>query len=97
MSLLCTTPAGAGQGEGVHWTSQGEDSFTIESGDDIAPELARGTRVVLHLEEDAKEFADDYRVRSVVRKYSDHIGVPVRMVKQGVEIASTGGEPGQAA
>ncbi|NOX51924.1 MAG: molecular chaperone HtpG [Gammaproteobacteria bacterium] len=67
----------AGSDEGVVWRSRGEDAYDIESADD----LTRGTRVVLHLKDDALDFADDYRLRSVVRKYSDHIGVPVRMLK----------------
>src|SRR5512145_2476004 len=41
----------------------------------------RGTRIVLHLKEDDREFADPYRVRALVRKYSDHIAFPVRMLK----------------
>jgi len=67
----------AAGGEGVIWRSSGEDAYTIEAADD----LPRGTQVVLHLQDDALEFAEDFRLRSTVRKYSDHIGVPVRMVK----------------
>ena len=63
--------------EGVIWRSGSEDAYTIEAADD----LPRGTQVVLHLQDDALEFAEDFRLRSIVRKYSDHIGVPVRMVK----------------
>ncbi len=69
---------GAGSDEGVIWRSKGEDEFTIESAEGIP----RGAQVVLHMAEDAKEFLDGYRLRSVVRRYSDHIGVPVRMVKE---------------
>ncbi|WP_148254233.1 molecular chaperone HtpG [Aidingimonas lacisalsi] len=60
---------------GVEWHSQGAGEFTIA---DIE-RAARGTEIVLHLKEDAKEFADDFRLKSLVRKYSDHIEVPVRM------------------
>jgi molecular chaperone HtpG len=67
----------AGSSDGTRWVSKGEDEFSIEAVDD----LPRGTRVVLHLREDAKEFADDFRLRSIVRRYSDHIGVPVQMRK----------------
>ncbi|MEC8696782.1 MAG: molecular chaperone HtpG, partial [Pseudomonadota bacterium] len=67
----------AAGGDGVVWRSSGEDAYTIEAADD----LPRGTQVVLHLQGDALEFAEDFRLRSIVRKYSDHIGVPVRMVK----------------
>ena len=69
---------GAAEGSGVRWVSSGEDSYEIESKDD----LERGTKIILHLKDDCLEFADDFRLRSIVRKYSDHIGVPVRMPKQ---------------
>ncbi|WP_168016940.1 molecular chaperone HtpG [Halomonas salinarum] len=62
---------------GVEWRSKGEGEFTIA---DIDREL-RGTEIVLHLKEDAQEYADDTRLKSLVRKYSDHIEVPVRMPK----------------
>ncbi|MEC9481919.1 MAG: ATP-binding protein, partial [Halomonas sp.] len=61
--------------EGVEWRSKGEGEFTIADID--KPE--RGTEIVLHLKKDATEFADDFRLRNLVRKYSDHIEVPVRM------------------
>ena len=64
----------AGTGEGTRWKSKGEDEFTVEDA-----EADRGTCVVLHLKSDAEEFAEAFRLRSIVRKYSDHIGVPVVM------------------
>ena len=69
----------AGQEAGVRWSSQGEESFTVED----AEGLARGTKVTLTLKDDADEFADGFRLRSIVRQYSDHIGVPVEMPKEG--------------
>ncbi|MDE0693864.1 MAG: molecular chaperone HtpG [Gammaproteobacteria bacterium] len=69
----------AGQEAGVRWSSQGEESFTVED----AEGLARGTKVTLALKDDAEEFADGFRLRSIVRQYSDHIGVPVEMQKEG--------------
>ncbi|CBV43308.1 molecular chaperone HtpG [Halomonas elongata] len=72
-----TRKAGTDAGDGVEWRSQGEGEFSVA---DI--ELERhGTEIVLHLKEDAREFADDFRLKSLVRKYSDHIDVPVRMPK----------------
>jgi molecular chaperone HtpG len=68
---------GAGTDQGTRWASAGEDEFTVEDAD-----ADRGTKVILHLRDDALEFADGFRLRAVVRKYSDHIGVPVRMQKQ---------------
>jgi molecular chaperone HtpG len=67
--------AGLSSTEGVHWESDGEGEFSI------APiEIAdRGTRVLLHLQKDEREFADPYRLRTLIRKYSDHIAFPVKM------------------
>ena len=64
----------AGTEPGTRWTSRGEDEFTVEEAD-----AARGTRVELRLKPDAGEFAESFRLRSIVRKYSDHIAVPVVM------------------
>ena len=72
-----TRKAGTAASEGVEWRSKGEGEFTVA---DIEREL-HGTEITLHLKDDAKEFADDYRLQSLVRKYSDHIEVPVRMPK----------------
>ncbi len=67
--------AGLSPTEGVHWESDGEGKFTIEP-----VEIAdRGTRVLLHLRKDEQEFADPYRLRTLIRKYSDHIAFPVKM------------------
>jgi len=69
--------AGSEASAGVHWESTGDGEFTVS--DVEVPE--RGTRIVLHLKEGDHEFADQYRIRSLVRKYSDHIAFPVRMAK----------------
>lgn len=69
----------AGSDTGVRWASKGEDDFTVEKA-----QAPRGTSVILHLREDALEFADAFRLRSVVRKYSDHISVPVQMAPEAV-------------
>lgn len=73
--VVRTRLAGAPQTEGVEWRSRGEGEFTI--GD--VERAEHGTEIVLHLKEDALEFADEHRLKSLVRKYSDHIEVPVRM------------------
>lgn len=72
-----TRKAGEEADGGVLWESHGEAEFSIES---QTKEL-RGTTITLHLKDDCSEFADDWRVRSVIKKYSDHISVPVMMVK----------------
>ncbi len=65
----------------TRWRSSGESDFTVA----VDSKPTRGTDVTLHLKDDAKEFADAFRLRSIVRKYSDHIGVTVEMVKQAVD------------
>jgi molecular chaperone HtpG len=62
---------------GVHWESQGEAEFSIGN----VEKADRGTTIILHLKKECTEFADDWRVRSVIKKYSDHISVPVLMQK----------------
>jgi molecular chaperone HtpG len=67
--------AGLDAAAGVHWQSSGDGEFSVATVE--LPE--RGTRIVLHLKEGEQDFADAYRIRSLVRKYSDHIAFPVRM------------------
>ena len=64
----------AGEEHAWRWQSDGRSGFTIEEVPEPAP---RGTRVILHLREDAKEFLDEWRLRQIVRNYSDHIAVPI--------------------
>ncbi len=71
-----TRRAGADAGEGVRWTSEGEGEFSIETID----REERGTRVTLHLKDDEAEFAEAFRVESLITRYSDHIGFPVSLV-----------------
>ena len=74
---LVTRLAGAPAGEGVRWESSGDGEFTLEA----VEKISRGTEVTLHLKEDAKEFLDDWRLKSIIRKYSDHIQMPIVMQK----------------
>jgi molecular chaperone HtpG len=71
--------AGEPASAGVRWESAAEGDFTVES----VTLPARGTAVTLHLKSDAREFADPFRLRALIRRYSDHIGFPVRMRKEG--------------
>jgi molecular chaperone HtpG len=73
-----TRAAGDDTAQGVQWQSAGEGEFTIA---DIE-KADRGTEITLHLKEDEKEFLDDWRLRSIVSKYSDHISIPVKMFKE---------------
>jgi molecular chaperone HtpG len=78
---VSTRRAGAPPGEGVRWESAADGQFTVEP-----VELARrGTEVVLHLKEDEAEFADPFRLRAIIKKYSDHIAFPIRMLGQGAD------------
>jgi molecular chaperone HtpG len=71
--------AGEPAANGVRWQSSADGEFTVET----IEHAPRGTTVILHLKDDAKEFADIWRLRSLVRRYSDHLGFPVFMPKQG--------------
>lgn len=87
-----TRPAGAKPDEGVHWESDGDGEFSIESWESEQ----RGTRVVLHLKQGEEEFADGYRLRYLVKHYSDHISIPVLMEEeQSEEDKEAGKEPGE--
>ncbi len=72
-----TRRAGLPAAEGVHWESAGEAEYSVET----VEKAERGTTVVLHLREEALEFADHWRLRSIVKKYSDHIAIPIVMRK----------------
>ena len=71
--------AGHAAAEGVRWASKADGEFEVET----VERAERGTTIVLHLKEDAKEFADAWKLRSLVRRYSDHIAFPVSMRKEG--------------
>ncbi|MDQ3204143.1 MAG: molecular chaperone HtpG [Pseudomonadota bacterium] len=82
--------AGLAASEGVHWSSKGEGEFeiaTVEKAD-------RGTRIVLHLKSGEDEFADGWRLRNIIKKYSDHIALPIELPK---EVAAAEGEEQPAA
>ena len=70
--------AGQPAAEGVHWSSKGEGEFEVATID----KPQRGTRIVLHLKKDEQEFADGWRLRNVVKKYSDHIALPIQLPKE---------------
>jgi molecular chaperone HtpG len=60
------------------WISQGEGSFSVEA----AEEKHRGTKIILHLKEDAGDFVDRFHIKHVVQTYSDHIGINVEFVAE---------------
>ncbi|WP_313548672.1 molecular chaperone HtpG [Pseudomonas sp.] len=73
-----TRRAGQPSAEGVHWSSKGEGEFDVETIE--KPE--RGTRIVLHLKTGEEEFADGWRLRNIIKKYSDHIALPIELPKE---------------
>lgn len=75
-----TRKAGEPAANGVRWESSGEADFTVEA----LEKPDRGTQIVLHLKPEEQEFADQYRLRGIVKKYADHISLPVLMVRQNV-------------
>lgn len=75
---VLTRKAGTPASEGTRWVSKGEADYQIET----IEKSGRGTTVILHLKKEEKEFADSYRIRSIVKKYADHIAIPVLMEKQ---------------
>ena len=85
---VLTRRAGSAPEEGVKWESDGRGEYSLEAA--TLPE--RGTAVVLHLKEGEEEFLEDWKLRSLVRKYSDHVAFPIRMPK-----ADMGGDDGDKA
>jgi len=69
--------AGADAKDGVRWESDGQGEYSLAA-EDIA---ARGTSVILHLKDDDTEFLDNWKLRDLIRKYSDHVAFPIRMKK----------------
>ena len=74
---LTTRRAGADAGSGVRWESAGSGEYTL-SGE---AQAGRGTAVTLHLKPDEDEFLQEWQLRSLIARYSDHIGFPIRMPK----------------
>ena len=68
----------AGSEEAVMWESAGEGEYTLET----VEKVGRGTDVILHLKDAETEFLDEFRLRSIVKKFSDHISLPIIMDKE---------------
>ncbi|MBM4208028.1 MAG: molecular chaperone HtpG [Gammaproteobacteria bacterium] len=75
---LTTRKAGAPKDQGARWESAGEGEYTLETVD----KDTRGTEIVLHLKEGEDEFLDGWRLRGIVKKFSDHISIPIIMTKE---------------
>ncbi|WP_029135109.1 molecular chaperone HtpG [Sedimenticola selenatireducens] len=75
---LETRRAGLSAEHGVRWESTGEGAYSIET----IEKPGRGTTITLHLNEDENEFLEGYRLRSIISKFSDHISIPIEMLKE---------------
>ncbi len=75
---LETREAGGDPEEGVRWESKGEGEFTLET----IQKLDRGTKITLHLREGEDEFLENWKLRTIIRKFSDHISIPIEMKKE---------------
>ncbi|WNC67410.1 molecular chaperone HtpG [Thalassotalea nanhaiensis] len=90
--VVRTRAAGTEVADGVEWTSAGEGDFSVEN----IEKSTRGTDIILFLKEEEKEFLDDYRLKSIVTKYSDHISIPVEMMTEEVaEVPASEGPDGE--
>ncbi|MFI0398551.1 MAG: molecular chaperone HtpG [Thiolinea sp.] len=78
---LTTRRAGAPKDQGVRWESDAQSGYSLES----VTKETRGTEIVLHLKAEEWDLANDWRLRSIIRKYSDHIPLPVKMLKSAEE------------
>lgn len=86
---LTTRKAGDAADQGVKWSSDGSGGYALASVD----KEQRGTEVVLHIKEDCKEFVNGWRLRSVIKKYSDHITFPIMMLEEVAPPAEDSDEP----
>lgn len=75
---VTTRRAGAPESEGIRWISSGEADYSIEA----VEKKTRGTTIILTLRPEEKDFAEYYRLSNIVKKYADHISIPVLMAKQ---------------
>ncbi|MDA8095143.1 MAG: molecular chaperone HtpG [Betaproteobacteria bacterium] len=82
---LVTRRAGLAPEHGVRWESGGEGDYTLET----VSKTTRGTDVILHLREGEDELVNDWRLKSIIRKYSDHITLPIKMKAEGKDEEET--------
>lgn len=75
---VLTRKAGLASNEAVHWVSEGQGEFSIET----TEKVARGTSIILHMNEEGERFLNGWTLRDVLRRYSDHISIPIQMEKE---------------
>ncbi|HEX8979058.1 MAG TPA: molecular chaperone HtpG [Parasulfuritortus sp.] len=75
---LTTRRAGLTKEHGVRWESEGTGEFTLET----VEKEGRGTEIVLHMKEDEAEFLEEWRIKTIIRQYSDHIAIPIVFIDE---------------
>ncbi len=88
---LTTRRAGVEKEHGVRWVSSGDGEYDLET----VEKATRGTEIILHLREEADEYLDDWKLKTIIHKYADHIPFPIRMM--GAPVAAEEGEEVQPA
>ena len=78
---VSVTSRHAGEDQGWQWDSDGKGKFTIAE----VEKPVRGTSITLHLKEEQKEFSEELRLRTIIKTYSDHIPIPIRLKKASPE------------
>lgn len=79
---VVVTSRKAGETQAWRWSSEGTGSFTVE---EVSEQVPRGTRIELHLNKDADEFLERFRIEQIIKTYSDHIPLPITVVADGKE------------
>jgi len=87
--VLTTRKAGDAADQAIQWTSDGSGGYTLAQ---VAKDT-RGTEVVLHVKDDSKDFVNNWRLRSIIKKYSDHITFPIMMLGEVAPPAEDSDEP----
>ena len=83
--------AGVPAAEGVRWISGGSGDFEVEAID----KADRGTKIILHLREDALQFANNWQLKTIINKYADHISLPIQIEQEEWQEATEEGQPGK--
>lgn len=83
--------AGAPADSGVRWISGGTGEFDVQN----INKQSRGTDIILHLRDDALDYLENWKVKQIINKYSDHISLPIQMEKETWQEAETEGESGE--
>ena len=81
------TSRAAGSNEAWLWASEGQGEYTLAPGERSEP----GTTIVLHMKADAEEFLEPYRIETIIRKWADHITVPIMVARDGKDVAANEG------